>query len=153
MLCNGPEACSVGEEGLASSWASQGDDSTEERIKKHVGGVRLWESPLITFSNFLLPFPLLLCTFLRCFSSGASLRSPSSRRGCLRMAQRRENAPGSLCDTVMRGDVVIQQFLPKGHICSLSFCSPYLSESLFIYRGCTRQSLPGHQRVLTTHSA
>lgn len=122
-----------------------------------VGGALVWESPFITFSLSLFFFWFLYCfacaPSFDCSSSGALFPLPFITTGCLRMAQRGKSAPGSLCDTVMRGDVVIQQFLPKGHICSLSFCSPYLSESLFIYRGCTLQSLPGHQRVVATHSA
>lgn len=91
---------------------------------------RLWESPFIAFSLFLDLFPLLLCTFLhllllRRLSVQSFIAAGMSAHGT-----EGEKAPGSLCVTVMRGDVVIQQFLPKGHICSLSFCSPYPSESL-----------------------
>lgn len=160
MLCNRPEACSLGEEGAVSSRAFQGDDSTGVRIEEDRAG---WGGGFglgISLHHLLSLFffgsstaSLVDSASFDCSSSGALFPLPFITTGCLRMAQRGKNAPGSLCDTVMRGDVVIQQFLPKGHICSLSFCSPYLSESLFIYRGCTLQSLPGHQRVVATHSA
>lgn len=143
----------MGEEGVASLWAFQGDDSSGVRIKEDIVGGGFGNLPSSPSLFFLVPFPLLLCTFFRllllwCLPVQSFITTGLSAHGT-----EEENAPGSLCDTVMRGDGVIQQFLPKGHICSLSFCSPYLSESLFICRGCTLQSLPGHQRALTTHSA
>lgn len=54
---------------------------------------------------------------------------------CMCVCGSRESAPGSWCDEVMRRDVVIQQFQPKGHICSLSFAlyiSLHLSRWLFM---------------------
>lgn len=86
----------------------------------------------------------------------------------------RECASGSCCDEIMRRDVVIQQFRPKGHICSLSFplyicrrVSLPLStltfyNTLCIFWVCTLQFLPSiyhlycisaHQRRLFWHVA
>lgn len=62
------------------------------------------------------------------------------------------SAPGSWCDEVMRGDVVIQQFLPKGHICSLSFglyISLHLSRCLSLLSLCPSLSV----YLLSMHSA
>lgn len=104
-----------------SSRASQGDISTEGRINK--GGGRIFgDLPFITSSGCLRSF-LFVCSSFVGFSSVSSLFAVVL---CLLSQQAlcvcsRESAPGSRCDKVMRGDVVIQQFQPKGHICSPSF--------------------------------
>lgn len=62
MLCNRPEACSVGEEGAASSWAFQGDDSAGVRDKEDIVGISLHRllSLFGSFSASLVHLPPLL---------------------------------------------------------------------------------------------
>lgn len=123
------------EEETASSRAFQGDGTTGVRIKEHGGedlGISLHR--FLFFFWFLHPFAR-ICFFqrllpLRCLSL------PFITTGCLCTALE-ESALGSWCDTVMRGDVVIQQFQPKGHICSLSFAlriCPNLPFSIYLLR-------------------
>lgn len=75
--------------------------------------------------HFSVCLTLALCVFLHLFPL-CCLSLPFITTASLCVAPG-ESAPGSWCDTVMRRDMVIQQFQPQGHICSLSFL--YLSAS------------------------
>lgn len=105
--------------------------------------------------SFLFVLPLSMCFFLV-----SVLSLPLFYHDGLSVCGSRESAPGSWCDEVMRRDVVIQQFQPKGHICSLSFAvsisvcislAAYfalpLFISLFIYWICTLLFLSEYQWV------
>lgn len=89
-------------------------------------GISLHHLLSLFFLWFLYWFRL--CAFLRRLLLRSALSACLSSRRAVCAWHRGEGgggvAPGSLCNTVMRGDVVIQQFLPKGHICSLSFLLP-----------------------------
>lgn len=121
----------TGEE-TVSSRAFQGDISTGGRMGKREG-----EYQGISSCNFL--WMSTRCTFLFVSASLIVFQhlvplSPSFGlfHDSFCMCGFRQSAPGSWCDEVMRRDVVIQQFQPKGHICSLSFAL-YMSASLFLY--------------------
>lgn len=123
-------------EETVSSRAFQGDIRTEGGIKEDTGR-RSGNLPLslcLDVCVMLSPvcYTLSLCVFLHLFP--VCCLSFSFYYDSLCVCGSRESAPGSCCDEVMRRDVVIQQFQPKGHICSLSFALCIcldLSRSLF----------------------
>lgn len=86
---------------------------------KQRGREDIWGSPFYHFLWMFTLFPVCLLFFLLwvfplCLPSLLSFSAFYHNRHSV-------FAPGSRCDKVMRGDVVIQQFQPKGHICSPSF--------------------------------
>lgn len=134
------------------------------RLRTIEGGKKTWESPFIALTFLFVSPPLNVFSSLSFFFVASLCLFVMTVPLCVAPG---ESALGSWCDTVMRRDMVIQQFQPKGHICSLSFglyicLCIYLSQSLFllspslslfIYWGCTLQFLPGYQGVFTTYSA
>lgn len=134
-----------------SSRAFQGDISTKGMIRMR----RLWSSGNLPLSLSLdvsvMLFPVYLtfslCIFLSFFSLPLFYHDSPSVCGTT------ESALGSWCDEVMRRDVVIQQFQPKGHICSLSFAHSIsvriFSPSLFC-SSCRYLSIFSVEYVLCT---
>lgn len=118
------------------------------------GGFGNLPSSLSFFFWFFHPFAR-ICFFQRLLPLHC-LSLPFITTGCL-CAAPEESALGSWCDTVMRGDVVIQQFQPKGHICSLSFALHICPNLPFLYLSiedalCSLCS-PSTKRTFTTHFA
>lgn len=94
------------------------------REDKQRGREDIWGSPFYHFLWMSALFPVCLLFFLLwvfplCLPSLLSFSAFYHDRHSVFGS--RESAPGSRCDKVMRRDVVIQQFQPKGHICSPSF--------------------------------
>lgn len=135
-----------------SSGAFQGDIGTEGRIRMKRGRRSGNLLSSLSLDGRVALFPVCL-TLSVCFSLFFFSLRLFYHDG-LSVCGSRESAPGSWCDEVMRRDVVIQQFQPRGHICSLSFAlsisvcislAPTLALpvfiSLFIYGICTLPAL------------